>query len=51
MTINKSQGQTFEKIGIVLGRDVLNHGQFYVALSRVRSWNSLKIFKDRSNKL
>ncbi|XP_044005535.1 uncharacterized protein LOC122850453 [Aphidius gifuensis] len=27
MTINKSQGQTFEKIGIDLKRDIFNHGQ------------------------
>ena len=43
MTINKSQGQTFEKIGIDLRKDVFNHGQLYVACSRVRSWNALKI--------
>ncbi|XP_070517882.1 ATP-dependent DNA helicase pif1-like [Cardiocondyla obscurior] len=37
MTINKSQGQTFEKIGLDLTRDVLNHSQLHVACSRVRS--------------
>ncbi|XP_058796990.1 ATP-dependent DNA helicase PIF1-like [Phymastichus coffea] len=36
ITINKSQGQTFDKIGIDLRRDVFNHGQLYVAMSRVR---------------
>ena len=52
MTINKAQGQTFRKIGIDLRRDVFNHGQLYVALSRVRSWNSLKIYlgNQRSNR-
>ena len=44
MTINKAQGQTFEKIGIDLTKQVFNHGQLYVALLRVRSWKSLKIF-------
>lgn len=44
MTINKSQGQTFDKIGIDLRRDVFNHGQLYVAMSRVRSWDSLKFY-------
>ena len=44
MTINKAQGQTFEKIGIDLRKDVFNHGQLYVACSRVRSWNALKIY-------
>ncbi|XP_014213608.1 uncharacterized protein LOC106643121 [Copidosoma floridanum] len=52
MTINKSQGQTFNKIGIDLRIDVFNHGQLYVSMSRVRSWYSLKIFlgheKDRT---
>ena len=44
MTINKLQGQTFERIGIDLRQDVFNHGQLYIALSRVRSWDSLKIY-------
>ncbi|KAL7294873.1 hypothetical protein TKK_0011797 [Trichogramma kaykai] len=50
ITINKAQGQTFEKIGIDLRKDVFNHGQLYVALSRVRSWNSLKIYLNDENK-
>ncbi|XP_058789934.1 ATP-dependent DNA helicase pif1-like [Phymastichus coffea] len=44
MTINKAQGQTLAQIGIDLRRDVFNHGQLYVAMSRVRSWDSLKIY-------
>ncbi|XP_043283139.1 uncharacterized protein [Venturia canescens] len=44
MTINKSQGQTFDRIGIDLRKNVFNHGQLYVAFSRVRSWSSLKIY-------
>jgi hypothetical protein len=42
-SINKSQSQTFEKIGIDLETDVFSHGQLYVALSRVRSWDGIKI--------
>lgn len=41
MTINKSQGQTFEKIGLDLRRQVFAHGQLYVGFSRVRSWNGI----------
>jgi ATP-dependent exoDNAse (exonuclease V) alpha subunit len=43
MTINKSQGQTFELLGIDLRTECFSHGQFYVALSRVRSFDGLKI--------
>ena len=50
MTINKSQGQTFEIIGIDLTKEVFNHGQFYVAISRVRSWNALKIYVGNKSK-
>jgi PIF1-like helicase/Helitron helicase-like domain at N-terminus len=41
MTINKSQGQTFERIGISLQNPVFSHGQLYVALSRCRSLQSI----------
>ena len=42
MTINKSQGQTFDKVGIKLDKATpFSHGQLYVALSRVRNWSSL----------
>ena len=43
MTINKSQGGTFDKVGIDLSTHVFSHGQLYVALSRVRSFDSLRI--------
>jgi hypothetical protein len=35
MTINKSQGQTFQEIAIYLPAPVFAHGQLYIALSRV----------------
>lgn len=49
MTINKSQGQTFNKIGIMLRRPVFSHGQLYVACSRVRSFNGLKFYVNEGN--
>lgn len=44
MAINKSQGQTFEKIGVLLNRPVFTHGQMYVAASRVRSFDGLRFY-------
>ena len=43
MTINKSQGQTFDVAGVHLRVPCFSHGQLYVALSRVGSAERLFI--------
>ncbi|XP_028753463.1 ATP-dependent DNA helicase PIF1-like [Neltuma alba] len=43
MTINKSQGQSLRNVGLYLTKPVFAHGQLYVALSRVKSVDGLKV--------
>ncbi len=50
MTINKSQGQTMDKIGLYLPQPIFAHGQLYVPLSKTRSMYSIKVLVCYTNK-
>ena len=50
MTINKSQGQTFNHVCSYLVKSVFTHGQLYVVASRVTSRDGLRFYIDNSGK-
>lgn len=50
VTIHKSQGLTFEKVIIDIGRGTFSHGQLYVALSRCTSLNGIVLKKPIAKK-
>ncbi|KAL4579250.1 hypothetical protein LXL04_015388 [Taraxacum kok-saghyz] len=43
MTINKSQGQSLDRVGICLPEPVFSHGQLYVALSRATTPDGIRV--------
>jgi ATP-dependent exoDNAse (exonuclease V) alpha subunit len=43
MTINKAQGQSLNRVGLYLDKQVFSHGQLYVALSRATSPDRVSI--------
>lgn len=50
MTINKTQGQSYEYVGIFLNKPLFSHGQLYVALSRSKNRNKIFIQNDNDDK-
>lgn len=49
MTINKSQGQSVQNVGLDLRTPVFSHGQLYVALSRCTSGERIKVLLPEGN--
>src|ERR1700683_3385974 len=51
MTINKSQEQSVQNVGIDLRTSVFSHGQLYVALSQCASVSRIKVlFPEKENR-
>ena len=49
MTINKSQGQEFERCLLDIRSPPFSHGHLYVALSRIRDYRHIAIFTNENN--
>ena len=43
MTINKSQGQTLQRVGISLFKEVFSHGQLYTGFTRTTSGGNMRL--------
>ena len=48
MTINKSQGQTLQQVGVYIRQPCFSHGQLYAALSRARKASNIWILDETS---
>jgi ATP-dependent DNA helicase PIF1 len=45
LTVHRVQGQTLSFLGLYFSGDVFCHGMLYTALSRVRSWILVRVFR------
>ena len=48
LTINRAQGQSAQKCGILLPRNIWTHGQIYVAFSRCGNPNNVYVWTEQS---
>ena len=51
MTINKSQRQSFDYVGLYIKKKLFSHGQLYVALSRCKNPKNIYIQNNLENSL
>ena len=49
MTVNKSQGQSYEMALFDTTGETFSHGQTYVALSRIRYYNTIRLIVSDNN--
>ena len=49
MTINKSQGQSLQNVGIDLRNSVFTHGQLYVAFSRATKADNIYVLNSEGS--
>jgi len=50
MTINKTQGQTLQTVGVYLPKPVFCHEQLYVAFSQCGSWRGVRVLVRDGNR-
>ena len=48
-TFNKAQGQTFTRVLVDVRKDIFAHGFLYVAMSRVKKYDSICLYVDNTN--
>jgi ATP-dependent exoDNAse (exonuclease V) alpha subunit len=49
MTVNKSQGQSVDYVGLDLEQEVFSHGKLYVAFSQCTSASNVFVFNKKDS--